>query len=127
MAGDLGDRLAFNEVKDGKGNIIAYDVQFNASGKEISDNEGAKLVHDLVNSDKVFLAQASGEVEYRATKGKMAGTVRTIRVDETGGGNITRARTSAGQAPIDASLDSIIYVPKNVYYVNYIWQRLEAY
>ncbi len=113
LAGDLADKLRFTAIKDNSGNVIRYDVAFDASEMNVAGNEGAQLVFDLVNSDKVFLAQAGGEVEYKVLLGKQKGLAFKINVTGFTSGNITRARTQGNREPVDPNVDSIIYISKS--------------
>lgn len=81
-------------------------MTFNATAEQIGDNEGAKLVADLVNSDKTFLAQAGGVVDAKFTEGKNKGKPRAIDVNKEGGGNVTRNRPGSFE-PADPNVDSI--------------------
>jgi RHS repeat-associated protein len=110
LANEFGDRLRFVEVKDTNGNVIRYDVTFNVSESEITKSEGARFVYDLVNSDKVFFAQAGGEVRFKS-KGDKKGIIHT-RSSDKDPGNITRNRPgpSGVEEPADPTVDSIVLV-----------------
>ena len=119
LAGDSAKHLIFDAVKDKNGNILYYDVSFNVTAEDITGNEGAQLIFDLVGSDKTFLSQRGGTVQRKFKDGKNKDKVENVNVNESGGGNVTRNRP--GQSgifePVEPNVDSIIYYPDNVVFV----------
>ena len=116
LAGDFADSLVFDPVKDKDGNIKYYDVSFFVTAKDISGNEGAQLVYDLVSSNKVFLAQTGGTVQGVYSNG----TPFTKDVENEGAGNITRQRPGTVELPADPEVDSIIYISRNAVWTSNI-------
>jgi hypothetical protein len=121
LAGDLGNRLNFEKVRNKQGVPLYTKVHFNVSEFDVRGNEGARLIKDLVDSGSVFMAQAGGMVQGEIVSAD--GKIRTPfkkDVNKEGNGNMTRNRPGLHDEPKDPNIDSLIYISEKVTHVSTI-------